>query len=167
MIIVRTRFRFKSRMRFVTYRILVKQRKVLERVGARVRGVMMHSIQSGRHRRSVENKPPRYRRGKAGGLRWVLFDPDINRHSVMIGPGRTVPKQKYTRGNQIVTVRSKLPVPALLNVGDRARFSVLYLSNGYQTDQVVKYRRFPIRDYAPTQTKARQIFIDSVANVKL
>lgn len=166
-VIMRTRFRFQSRMRFVLARIYRKQQNVLRRVGARVRGVMIHSIQSGRHRKSVPGLPPRYKRGKAGGLRWVLFDVDMGKQSVIIGPGRTRPKQSYVRGKQVITIREKWPVPRTLNDAGTASFTVLYLTNGYESTKTIQYRRFPIRDYPPTIAKSNDIFLDTVASVKL
>jgi hypothetical protein len=98
----------------------------------------------------------------------VLFDTDMNRQSVIVGPGRTKPKTRWVRGkNQIITVSEKWPVPKTLNLGGLANFKVLYLNSGFESSNNVRYRKFPIRDYKPTQVKCEKIFRELVGSVKL
>jgi hypothetical protein len=170
---VKTRVRINYRSNFSNfqYRLDQKQKRVLERTGAYVRVIVQNSMPNQAspksRKKKIAGRPPRAHKGKGGGLRWVLWSLQRNNQSVIIGPGRTHAKNSWIRGDRVFSVKSKKPVPQLLNESGSAEITVTYLKSRIVYRFLTNYSRYPISDHDPTREKALRFFREAIRTAKL
>lgn len=172
---VKGRARTRTYSNYAQYvaRLTKKQQAVLGRAGAWTRTVMQNSmpLAGGKSRRrnvSTPGRPPVARRGRGGGLRWVLFQVDMRRQAVIIGPGRTLRKVSVIRQRKrTLVVRRKDPVPRLLDRSGNADVTIQWHNSGNVDKQIWNYRRFPISSFQPNRDKAIKKFRELIKQYRL
>lgn len=172
---VRVRPRVRTTLNFAQLRMRIekKQKAVLTRTGAWTRTVMQNSmpLAGGRSKRrnvSTPGRPPVARRGRGGGLRWVLFYVSMAHQSVIIGPGRTKPKTSVIRrAKSTLIVRRKVAVPRLLDRSGTADVTVQWHKSGQVDQQIWNYRRFPVSSWKPTRDQALKKFRELIKQYRL
>jgi hypothetical protein len=123
---VRMGIRYESRYAVFAARLARKQEKVLRQSGAYAMKVIRNSIIEKKKAKANKKRstsrpglPPISHKSGHGGLRYVLFDADMTRQSVMAGVARTPAKNSWVMGsggNAVrYTVRSSKRAPKLLN----------------------------------------------------
>lgn len=154
-------------------RLVKKQKAVLGRTGAWARTVMQNSmpLAGGKSRRRnvlTPGRPPVARRGRGGGLRWVLFNVEMHRGGVIIGPGRTHPKVSTIRQRQrTLIVRRKVAIPGLLDRSGSADVTIQWHRSGNVNKEVWRYRQFPISSFPSTREKVIKRFRELVKQYRL
>lgn len=169
------RIRWRSTVSFAAFaqQLAKKQKAVLTRTGAWTRRVMQNSmpLAGGRNKRrnvSTPGRPPVARRGRGGGLRWVLFHVDMTQQSVIIGPGRTLPKTSVIRqAKRTMIVRRKVAVPRLLDKSGNADVTIQWHQSGQVQREVWNYRRFPVSSWQPTRDQAVKKFHELIKQYRL
>lgn len=128
-------------------RIQSKERRVLFRTGGYGRGVMRRLIRR-RKKVSPPGRPPHAHKPGATGMKDVRYAVNAQAGIVTIGHPR-YPVRASRAGNNGVSsvVRSRKPVPQLLNEGGSARMEITDRTRG-RTSVPLNYRPRPFREKA-------------------
>jgi hypothetical protein len=175
---VRMGIRYESRYAVFAARLARKQEKVLRQSGAYAMKVIRNSIIEKKKAKANKKRstsrpglPPISHKSGHGGLRYVLFDADMTRQSVMAGVARTPAKNSWVMGsggNAVrYTVRSSKRAPKLLNESGPATITKQWLRSGMTKILNVFYRQYPITAYPPTFQKIVELFGKKVATIRL
>lgn len=155
---------YRSNAALFDSRVARKQRSVLYKTGAGCQKIMRASIS--RKGTSVPGQPPKAHIKGGGGLKYIRFAVDASQGSVIIGVMRSVPKQPRVLKNRLEWYRSIHPVPKLLNQSGVSQKTTQWHS-GAVDDEMLKYRKFPISAYTPTQQKMISFFHKMIASTQL